>query len=158
LKHNRQVALKVLSSEFAAAIGVSRFLNEIDVVAHLHHPHILPLFDSGEAEGALYFVMPYVEGDSLENRLRREGQLPREDALQIARDVASALQHAHDRGINHRDIKPANILLQDGQALVADFGIALAVSMTASDRLTATGILPGTPQYMSPEQASGTRS
>src|SRR5687768_7251541 len=121
LKHQRVVAVKVLQRELAAALGPERFLREVEVLAQLHHPHILPLFDSGEADGCLYYVMPYIEGESLRDRIQRERKLPIDDALQIARDVAAALDHAHRRGIVHRDVKPANILLQDGQALVADF-------------------------------------
>jgi serine/threonine-protein kinase len=157
LKHQRQVAIKVLRPELTAALGAERFLREITTTANLHHPHILPLYDSGEAQGFLYYVMPYVEGESLRDRLRREKQLPLEDALGIAREVADALGYAHDRGIVHRDIKPENILLEAGHALVADFGIARAVSAAGTEKLTATGTAIGTPVYMSPEQASGER-
>ncbi len=157
LKHRRQVAIKVLRPELAAVLGAERFLNEINVTAHLQHPHILPLFDSGEAEGLLYYVMPYVEGVSLEQRLRREKQLSIEESLRITRAVASALSYAHRHGVLHRDIKPGNILLHEGDATVADFGIAVAVQAAAGDRLTETGLSLGTPQYMSPEQATGDR-
>jgi hypothetical protein len=155
LKHNRNVALKVLKPELAAVVGAERFLAEIETTANLQHPHILPLFDSGEADGFLFYVMPYVEGETLADRIRREKQLPVDEALGIATSVASALQHAHDRGIIHRDIKPGNILLQDGQPVVGDFGIALAVGSAGGARLTETGLSVGTPYYMSPEQATG---
>lgn len=157
LKHDRRVAVKVLRPELAAVIGAERFLNEIRVTAHLQHPHILPLFDSGEADGFLYYVMPYVEGESLRERLRREKQLPLEAAIQITKEATSALDYAHRHGVIHRDIKPGNILLHDGQALVADFGIALAVTAAGGDRITETGLSLGTPEYMSPEQATGDR-
>ena len=157
LKHDRPVALKVLKPELAAALGSERFLREITLTARLDHPHILPLLDSGEAGGLLYYVMPYVEGESLRDRLTREKQLPLSDALQIAREVADALSHAHRLGIVHRDIKPENILLGDGHARVADFGIARAVSAAGDESLTGTGLTLGTPTYMSPEQASGER-
>jgi len=157
LKHNRQVAIKVLKPELAAMVGAERFLAEIETTANLQHPHILPLFDSGEADGFLYYVMPYVAGESLEDRLEREKQLPVGEALGIAVKVAGALQAAHDRGVIHRDIKPANILLQDGEPLVADFGIALAVQEAGGGRLTETGLSLGTPYYMSPEQAMADR-
>ncbi len=156
-KHDRQVAVKVLRPELAAVLGADRFLNEIKVTANLQHPHILPLFDSGQANGFLYFVMPYVEGESLRDRLNHEKQLPVQDAMRIATEVASALDYAHRHDVIHRDIKPENILLHDGQALVADFGIALAVSAAAGGRMTETGISLGTPHYMSPEQATGDR-
>ena len=155
LKHRRPVAIKVVRPELAESLGAERFLREIDTAAHLAHPHILPLFDSGEAGGALYYVMPYVDGESLRDRLARERQLPLEEALQIAIEVADALDYAHSRGVVHRDIKPANILLQSGHAVVADFGIARAVSAAGSETLTETGLAPGTPAYMSPEQAAG---
>src|SRR5580765_8396597 len=155
LKHHRPVAIKVLHPELAAALGPERFLREIEISARLRHPHIVPLYDSGEAGGFLYYVMPQVEGESLRDRLRREKQLPLDDALQIAREVADALSYAHSRGVIHRDIKPENILLESGHAVVADFGIARAVSAAGHDRLTATGMSIGTPMYMSPEQAAG---
>jgi serine/threonine-protein kinase len=157
VRHDRKVALKVLKPELAAVIGAERFLHEIKTTANLQHPHILPLFDSGEADTFLYYVMPNVEGESLRDRLNREKQLGIEDAIEIARAVAGALDYAHRHGVIHRDIKPENILLHDGQALVADFGIALAVSQAGSARLTETGLSIGTPQYMSPEQAMGDR-
>ena len=158
VRHHRNVALKVLDPELAAVLGAERFLSEIRTTANLQHPHILPLFDSGEAEGQLYYVMPFVDGESLRARLERERQLPFDDAIRIAREVADALAHAHARGILHRDIKPENILLQGGHALVADFGIALAVQQAGGARMTQTGLSLGTPQYMSPEQAMGERS
>jgi len=155
LKHGRPVAIKVLRPEIAAALGPERFLREIEVAARLTHPHILPLHDSGQAGGSLYYVMPYIEGESLRDRLEREGQLPLEEALRITREVASALSYAHGHDVVHRDIKPENILLSGGEAVVADFGIARAITQAAGTRLTETGIPVGTPQYMSPEQASG---
>jgi tetratricopeptide (TPR) repeat protein len=155
LKHDRQVALKVLKPELAHAVGADRFLREIRITAGLNHPHILPLLDSGEADGFLYFVMPYVAGESLRERLDREGRLPIDEALRIAEQVASALEHAHSHEVIHRDIKPENILLHEGEAMVADFGIAVAVSVAGGERLTETGIAVGTPAFMSPEQASG---
>jgi eukaryotic-like serine/threonine-protein kinase len=158
LRHDRLVALKLLRPELSAILGGERFLAEIRTTANLQHPHILPLHDSGEVDGLVYYVMPYVEGESLRDRLNRERQLPVEDAVRIAREVASALDYAHRRGVVHRDIKPENILLHDGQALVADFGIALAASKTdGSTRITETGMSLGTPQYMAPEQAMGDR-
>jgi len=156
-KHDRKVALKVLRPELAAVIGAERFLNEIKVTANLQHPHILPLHDSGEAESFLYYVMPFVEGDTLRDKLDREKQLGIDDAVEITRGVASALDYAHRQGVIHRDIKPENILIHDGQPLVADFGIALAVSAAGGSRLTETGLSIGTPHYMSPEQAMGDR-
>ena len=158
LKHDRRVALKVLRPELAAVIGPERFLAEIRTTANLQHPHILPLHDSGAAGGAVFYVMPFVEGESLRDRLTREKQLPLEEVVTIAREVADALTHAHQRGIIHRDIKPENILLQDGHALVADFGIALAAAKTGGGRMTETGMSLGTPTYMSPEQAMGDRA
>jgi eukaryotic-like serine/threonine-protein kinase len=155
LKHERRVALKVLRPELAAAVGAERFLAEIKTTANLQHPHILPLFDSGEADSFLFYVMPYVEGETLRARLDREKQLPVEEAVRLAQDVADALQAAHEQGVVHRDIKPANILLSRGRPLLADFGIALAVSAAGGTRLTGTGLSLGTPHYMSPEQATG---
>src|SRR5437867_10154880 len=155
LKHRRPVAIKVLRPELAMALGAERFLGEIETVGAFAHPHILPLYDSGEAAGFLYYVMPYVEGESLRERLTREKQLPLEDALRIAGEVATALSYAHSRGVVHRDIKPENILLEAGQAVVSDFGIARAITAAAGENLTATGVAVGTPAYMSPEQASG---
>jgi eukaryotic-like serine/threonine-protein kinase len=155
LKHQRPVAVKVLAAELASVLGPERFLREIEVAAGLSHPHILPVHDSGEADGLLYFVMPYVEGESLRTRLDREKQLPVDDALRISREVADALSYAHSRGVIHRDIKPENILLQSGHAVVADFGIARAVGRAGGETLTGTGIVLGTPTYISPEQAAG---
>ena len=155
LKHHRQVAIKVVEPELAASIGSERFLREIATAARLTHPHILPLYDSGEAGGFLYYVMPYVEGESLRDRLVREKQLPLDEALQIAREVADALSYAHSHDVVHRDVKPANILLESGHAVVADFGIARAVAAAGGEKLTATGVVVGTPAYMSPEQTGG---
>ena len=164
LRHDRPVAIKFLRTEVAAELGTERFLREIRLAAQLHHPHILPLYDSGavetgEAEGGPrarpYYVMPYVEGESLRARLTREGRLPLDDAIQITRQVAEALDYAHRHNIVHRDIKPENILLEEGHALVMDFGIARAISAAGEERLTAIGLLAGTPAYMSPEQVSG---
>ncbi len=155
LKHHRRVAIKVLHAELSAILGPERFLKEIELTANLQHPHILPLFDSGSADGLLYYVMPYVDGETLRARLEREGQLPIADSLRIACESADALQYAHDRGVVHRDIKPENILLQNGHALVADFGIALAVEQAGGVRMTQTGLSLGTPHYMAPEQAMG---
>jgi serine/threonine protein kinase len=155
LKHDRHVALKVFHSELAQVLGPERFLREVKVTAQLHHPHILPLYDSGSADGLLYYVMPYVEGESLRDRLEREKQLPLEDALQISREVAEALAYAHSHDVIHRDIKPENILLESGHAVVADFGIARAITVAGGERLTATGMALGTPAYMSPEQSAG---
>lgn len=155
VKHSRKVALKVLKPELAAVVGAERFLAEIQVTANLQHPHILPLFDSGEADGFLFYVMPFVEGETLKERIDREKQLPVDEAVKITMDLASALDYAHRQSVIHRDIKPANILLQDGEPVVADFGIALAVDAAGGSRLTETGLSLGTPQYMSPEQATG---
>ena len=164
LKHHRQVAIKMVRPELAGVLGAERFLREIEIAAGLHHPHILPLYDSGEARpegggkaGFLFYVMPYVDGRSLRDRLAREHQLPIDEALRIAREVADALSYAHSRGVVHRDIKPENILLDAGHAVVADFGIARAVSAAGGDQLTATGVTLGTPAYMSPEQAAGSK-
>jgi serine/threonine-protein kinase len=157
LRHDRDVAIKVLHPDLAAALGGERFLSEIKTTARLQHPHILPLLDSGEAEGQLFYVMPYIRGETLRDRLTRETQLPVADALRIATEVADALASAHDAGIVHRDIKPENILLQSGHAMVADFGIALAVQHAGGARMTQTGLSLGTPQYMAPEQAMGDR-
>src|SRR3989454_4802462 len=155
LRHDRPVAIKVLRQEIAAALGAERFLREIQIAAKLHHPHILPLYDSGAAGELLYYVMPYVEGESLRQRLEREKQLPVEEALALARQVAGALAYAHRHDVVHRDIKPENILLESGEAVVADFGIARAIRAAGGDKLTQTGIAIGTPLYMSPEQAGG---
>jgi serine/threonine-protein kinase len=155
LRHGRAVALKVLRDEVAAAVGAERFLEEIRVTASLQHPHILPLFDSGRADGLLWYAMPLVEGDTLRARIAREGPLPIDDAVRIAREVAEALDYAHARGVVHRDVKPENVLLQGGHALVADFGIALALEHAGGERLTRTGLTLGTPHYMAPEQAAG---
>jgi serine/threonine-protein kinase len=157
VRHDRKVALKVLRPELAAIIGADRFLTEIRTTANLQHPHILPLFDSGAADGFLFYVMPFIEGETIRNRIDREKQLPVSDALRIATEVAAALDYAHRRGVIHRDIKPENILLHDGSALVADFGIALAASNAGGTRMTETGMSLGTPHYMSPEQAMGER-
>jgi WD40 repeat protein len=158
LRHDRKVALKVLRPELAALIGAERFLHEIKTTANLQHPHILPLHDSGQADGTVFYVMPYVEGESLRDQLTREKQLPIDDAIRIACEVADALGYAHEHGIIHRDIKPENILLQRGHSQVADFGIALAASPIGGARMTETGMSLGTPQYMSPEQAMGERN
>jgi len=158
LKHDRDVAIKVLHPDLGAALGGERFLTEIRTTARLQHPHILPLLDSGDADGLLYYVMPLVTGETLRARLDRERQLPIADAVRIAREVASALDYAHRQNVIHRDIKPENILLHDGSALVADFGIALAVQSAGGQRMTQTGLSLGTPQYMSPEQAMGERT
>ncbi len=155
LKHDRSVAIKVLHPELAASLGADRFLREIQVTAKLSHPHILPLYDSGEAGGFLYYVMPLVEGESLADRLGRERQLPILEAVRIAREASEALAHAHSYGLVHRDIKPGNILLSGGHAVVADFGIARAVTEAGGARITQTGMAIGTPAYMSPEQAAG---
>ena len=155
VKHRRPVALKVLHPELAAAIGAERFLREIEIAARLQHPHILPLYDSGAAQGFLYYVMPYVEGESLRERLTREKQLPFDETVRIASEVASALAYAHGHGIVHRDVKPENIMLAVGTAVVTDFGIARAITAAENRPLTQTGTILGTPAYMSPEQATG---
>ena len=169
LKHERQVAVKVLHPELAAALGSDRFLREIKITANLNHPHILPLLDSGCAEeqpsarpavrpsAFLYYVLPYVAGGSLRQRLEQSRQLSVEEALHVTRQVAAALDFAHRQDIVHRDITPENVLLHEGEAMVADFGIALAVSAAGGDRLTETGMSLGTPEYMSPEQVAGDR-
>ncbi len=151
VRHDRKVALKVLKPELGAVLGPERFLAEIRVTANLQHPNLLPLFDSGEADGLLYYVMPFVDGESLRARLDREKQLPVDEAVRIASAVAAALDYAHQRGVIHRDLKPENILMQAGQPVVADFGIALAVSNAGGARVTQTGLSLGTPLYMSPE-------
>jgi eukaryotic-like serine/threonine-protein kinase len=158
LRHHRQVAIKALRSQLSAALDSERFLKEIELTAHLTHPHILPLLDSGNAGGRLYYVMPYIAGESLRDRLARESQLPVDQAVSIATQVASALDYAHRQGVIHRDIKPENILLHDDQALVADFGVALNVATSGADRITGHGVSLGTPGYMSPEQAAGERT
>ncbi len=158
IKHERQVAVKVLNPELGAVLGVERFLAEIRVTANLQHPNLLPLFDSGEAGGQLFYVMPYVSGESLRARLEREKQLPVDEAVRIAVAIGNALDYAHSHGVIHRDLKPENILLQHGQPVIADFGIALAISNAGGSRVTQTGLSLGTPQYMSPEQAAGDRA
>ncbi len=155
VRHNRRVALKVLHPELSTSIGPDRFLREIELAARLNHPHIVPLFDSGEAGGFLYYVMPVVEGETLRDRLLRDGQIPIDESLQLVRGIASALDYAHRQNIVHRDIKPENVMLQDGEAVVMDFGIGKAVSVAAEDTLTQTGMVVGTPAYVSPEQAAG---
>ncbi len=157
VKHDRKVALKVMRPELSAILGGERFLREIKITAKLNHPHILPLLDSGEAGGFLFYVMPYVEGESLRDRLNREKQLPIPDALKIAGEMADALSFAHDHNVIHRDIKPENVLLEAKHAVVADFGVARAIEEAGETRLTETGISIGTPAYLSPEQASGER-
>ena len=158
LRHHRRVALKVLRPDLGAVVGVDRFQSEIEVTANLQHPNLLPLFDSGVAGDLLFYVMPYVEGESLRARLEREKQLPVDEAVRLATAIAGALDYAHRRGVIHRDLKPENVLLHEGQPLVADFGIALAISNAGGARITQTGISLGTPQYMSPEQATGDRA
>jgi len=155
LKHARQVALKVLRPELASAMGGDRFPREIQIVAQLAHPHILPLHDSGELGGFLFYVMPFVEGESLRAKLKREGRLPLHEAVRILREVTDALAYAHEHGIVHRDIKPDNVMLSGRHALVTDFGVAKAVSAAGADKLTTVGLALGTPSYMSPEQAMG---
>jgi serine/threonine-protein kinase len=157
LKHDRQVAIKVLKPELAAGLGFERFVTEIATTAALQHPHILPLFDSGNADGFLFYVMPFIDGETLRHKLDRERQLGIDDAIRIATEVADALDYAHRHGVIHRDIKPENILLQEGRSMVADFGIALAVSAAGGGRITASGTSIGTPLYMSPEQAAADR-
>ncbi|MEO8193449.1 MAG: protein kinase [Gemmatimonadales bacterium] len=154
-KHDREVALKVLHPELSSSLGPDRFLREIKVAARLNHPHILPLHDSGESDGFLYYVMPYVEGESLRARLNRAGKLPLDEALYLARGIAGALDYAHRQRVVHRDIKPENIMLHEGEAMVMDFGIAKAVSVASGDTLTQMGMMIGTPAYVSPEQAAG---
>src|SRR6478735_7816208 len=158
LKHDRWVAIKVLHPELAASMGPDRFLQEITLAARLNHPHILPLFDSGNADGLLYYVMPYVEGESLRERLDREQQLPIDETIRHGRAIASALDYANRQGIVHRDVKPENVMLFEGEAMVMDFGIAKAVSSAGSETLTQTGMMVGTPAYVSPEQAAGAES
>src|SRR5215467_7630810 len=158
LKHEREVALKVLRADLSAVIGAERFLSEVRITAKLDHPHILTLIDSGAADGLLYYVLPYVRGETLRARLTREKQLSIDDALSITKQVASALDYAHRQGVVHRDIKPENILFHESEAVLADFGIALAVKEASGNRLTETGLSLGTPQYMSPEQATGDRA
>ena len=156
-RHQRSVAIKVLSQDVATMLGPDRFLREIELAARLNHPNILPLYDSGDVDGMLFYVMPFIEGESLRARLDRDKQLPIAEAVQLCRRVAAALDYAHRHGVVHRDIKPENILLHEGEPLVADFGIALAVSEAGAERLTGTGLTIGTPYYMSPEQATGER-
>ncbi|HEX2723247.1 MAG TPA: serine/threonine-protein kinase [Gemmatimonadaceae bacterium] len=156
-RHDRPVALKLLNPDLGAVLGVERFLAEIKVTANLQHPNLLPLFDSGAANGLLFYVMPFVDGETLRGRLNREKQLPIDEAVRISLAIANALDYAHTHGVIHRDLKPENILLQAGQPVIADFGIALAVSKAGGSRVTQTGLSLGTPQYMSPEQATGDR-
>ncbi len=158
VRHDRKVALKVLRPEVASALGAERFLREVRITAGPNHPHILPLLDSGEVEGQLFYVMPYAEGGTLRDRLQHERQLAVESAIEITRQVAGALAHAHARGVLHRDVKPENILFESGQAVVADFGIARAIQAAGGENITATGLILGTAAYISPEQASGERT
>src|SRR6184192_3817212 len=155
VRHNRKVAIKVMHAELAALIGAERFLKEIETTANFQHPHILPLFDSGQVEGTVFYVMPYVQGESLRSRLTRETQLPVAAAIRIAAEIAAGLDYAHRQGVIHRDIKPDNVLFHDGRALLADFGIALALGGDGRTRMTKAGASLGTPEYMSPEQAAG---
>jgi serine/threonine-protein kinase len=155
IRHQRKVAVKVLRPDLAATVGAERFLREITTTANLRHPHILPLYDSGEGAGFLYYVMPFVEGETLRDRLRRESPLPVDEALRIADEVADALHYAHGRGVVHRDVKPENVLLENGHAVVADFGIAHVLHGAGDDKLTMAGMSLGTPHYMSPEQVTG---
>ncbi|MCH8937674.1 MAG: serine/threonine protein kinase [Gemmatimonadetes bacterium] len=156
VKHERNVAVKVLRPELAAALGSERFVREIAIAAQLHHPHILPLFDSGEADGFLYYVMPYEEGQSLRDKLAAEGELPIAEAVSLLRDIVGALVHAHQHGVVHRDIKPENIMLSDRHAILTDFGVAKAVSQASTGaKLTSVGLALGTPTYMAPEQRLG---
>jgi len=155
VRHHRHVAVKVLHSELAAALGTERFLKEIELTANLQHPHVLPLFDSGEVEGFLYYVMPYVEGESLRERLERENQLPINEAVRHTFSIASALDYAHRQNVIHRDIKPENVMMYEGEAMVMDFGIAKTVLDTGEQSITLSGALFGTPAYVSPEQAAG---
>src|SRR3989440_7568549 len=154
-RHAREVAIKVLRPDVAAAIGAERFLREIAIVARLTHPHVLPLIDSGQAAGSLYYVMPYVRGETLRERLVRERRLALKDALGIARGLGAGLDYAHREGVVHRDVKPENVLLADGHAVLADFGIARAIFQAGGEHVTEVGLAIGTPEYMSPEQAAG---
>ena len=154
LRHHRMVAVKVLRSDIAASLGAERFVREIEVAAQLHHPHVLPLYDSGEANGFLFYVMPYEQGKSLRERLDKEGELPIRDAVRLLHNIADALAHAHQHGLVHRDIKPENVMLSGRHALVTDFGVAKAVSeATGKQQITTIGVALGTPTYMAPEQA-----
>src|SRR5438132_3739010 len=154
-KHDREIALKVLSKDLAHALGPARFLQEIHLTSRLHHPHILPIYDSGDSNGLLYYVLPFVRGESLRDRMDREKQLPIEECVRITCELADALAHAHAAGVIHRDVKPENVMLADGHALLADFGIARALDVHTGERLTSSGLIVGTSAYMSPEQASG---